>query len=85
MIIDGFESSFAPGAIFIPAPRLKPGTLFATRDELLYLRYLRQPTWIIRGRMGDTIEGDIISRYGAAIDSPEQSRFIEGVTGWAAA
>lgn len=85
MIIDGFESSFAPGALFIPAPRLKPGTLFATRDELLYLRYMRQPSWFIRGRMGDTIEGDIISRYGAAIDSPEQSRFIEGVTGWAAA
>lgn len=83
--IDAFESSISPGGIFIIGPLLKPGTLIATRDEDMMLRSMRMPTWYPRGKGGDTWEGDIIARLGTQLNHPDQSRYIEGVAGWAAA
>lgn len=82
--ITAFESNAADG-IFVHAPRLRRGTLFATTEEDLIIRYMRMPTWYLRGKLGDTWKGDIISRIGVQLNNAEQSRFIEGITGFAPA
>lgn len=81
--IDAFSSSIAPNGIFIPAPRLKQGTVIAANSQDLMLRHMRQPTWFPRGRGGDKYAGDIIARFGVQLNLPEQARFIEGITGYA--
>lgn len=83
--IEAFVSDVSPNAIFIKAPRLKKGTLFACNSDDVFLRYMRMPTWKKRGPSGDTEEGDIIARIGVQVDNAEQQRFIEGISGFAAA
>jgi hypothetical protein len=83
--IEAFTSDVSPNAVFIKAPRLYPGTIFACNSEDVFLRYMRMPFWKPRGQSGDTEEGDIIARIGVQVNNAEQQRYIEGITGFAAA
>lgn len=83
--IEAFKSSVAPNATFVVAPRLKPGTVMALNEADTFLRFMRKPTWKKRGNSGDVEEGDIIARIGVQLDNPDQARYIEGITGFAAA
>lgn len=83
--IEAFRSDVSPGAVFVRAPRLKAGTIFACNGDDVFLRYMRMPFWKPRGNSGDTEEGDIISRLGVQMNNPDQQRFIEGITGFAPA
>jgi len=82
--INAFTTPATTG-IFVVAPRLRPGTLIALREEEAMLRFMRLPTWYLRGKQGDTWEGDMIARLGVQVNNPEQARMIEGISGWAAA
>jgi hypothetical protein len=82
--IDAYESNAANG-IFVHAPRLRRGTIFATNEEDLMIRFMRMPTWYLRGKLGDSWRGDIVGRIGVQVNNAEQSRFCEGITGFAAA
>jgi hypothetical protein len=84
MRIEAFTTQATSG-IFVVAPRLRPGTLIAFAEEDTMLRFMRLPTWYLRGKQGDTWEGDMIARLGVQLNNPEQARMIEGVTNWAAA
>lgn len=83
MRIEAFTTPATTG-IFVVAPRLRKGTLIALTEEDVMLRFMRLPTWYLRGKQGDTWEGDMIARLGVQVNNPEQARMIEGVTGWAA-
>jgi hypothetical protein len=80
--IEAFTTPATTG-LFVVAPRLRPGTLIALRQEDVTLRAMRLPTWYLRGKRGDTWEGDMIARIGVQVNYPEQARFIEGISGWA--
>jgi hypothetical protein len=84
MRIDAFTTQATTG-IFVVAPRLRPGTLIAFTEEDAMLRFMRLPTWYLRGKQGDSWEGDMIARLGVQLNNPEQGRYIEGITNWAAA
>ncbi len=63
-------------------PMLRAGTALALREESLTLRYMRLPSWFVRGRNGDAVKGDIIARMGIQVDNPELMSAVIGVTGW---
>jgi hypothetical protein len=83
--LSGFTSPLAPDVVFIPAPKLRSGTYICVNEEDLILRYMRLPTWYLRGKNGDAWQGDIISRVGVQLNNPTMHRMVEGVTGFAAA
>jgi hypothetical protein len=51
-------------------PQLRPGTALALRESDLTLRYMRLPSFFVRGRNGDAVKGDIIARMGIQVDNP---------------
>jgi hypothetical protein len=65
-------------------PQLRPGTALALREEDITLRYMRLPSFFVRGRNGDAVKGDIIARMGFQVDNPELQTAVTGVTGFAA-
>lgn len=75
--------SFGPQAVIFN-PQLRKGTALALRLADLIIRFMRLPTWWVRGKAGDTWEGDIVARMGIQINNPELQTAVTGVTGFAA-
>lgn len=82
--ISGFTSTLAPDVTFIPAPKLRAGSYICVNEEDIILRYMRLPTWYLRGKNGDAWQGDIIARIGLQLNNPNMQRMVEGITGFAA-
>ncbi len=83
MAIETFTiPTFGPQAVIFD-PMLRKGTVAALREQDLIQRYMRLPTWWVRGKGGDTWEGDIVARLGIQVNNPELQVAVTGITGFA--
>jgi hypothetical protein len=68
---------------FIPSYQLKKGTMIFLTSRDVVVRYLREESWMQRGRRGDAYEGDFLSDICVEIGHPGWHSIIEGITGYA--
>lgn len=85
MAIDTFVIPTFGRLAVIFNPQLRKGTALALREQDLWVRWMRLPSWFLRGRNGDAQKGDIIARMGIQVNNPELQTAVIGVTGFASA
>jgi hypothetical protein len=69
--------------LMLPSYQLKAGTAIALTSSDVKLRYLRQETWVPRGRRGDAYEGDWIADIAVEIGHPKWHAWREGISSFA--
>jgi hypothetical protein len=69
--------------MMIPSYQLKSGTAIALTSSDVKIRYLRQETWIPRGRRGDAYEGDWVADIAVEIGHPKWHAWREGISSFA--